>query len=320
MSGSAPGATRLYLARDFTAIGRATALRSHVAAGRLERVRRGAYAEPAERHDPAGDVAYLTKVSAVLAMRRDAVAAGPSAAALMGLPVFGAWPPDVYLLAATPYSRHRNGVVEFGRRGDEEVVELGGLLLTSPELTVLESCRVLAPWSALSVVDAAIRTEPFGTHAPITSLERIRVLHDSRLPYRGHARVRRVLDFARDGADSSFESGSRVVIDELGFPQPVLQHAIFLPDVGYTARFDFAWPEHRVDGEADGFGKYVLPKGDTVDPLERVKREKRRDNAVREIGWTPVHWERRDILDRARLRRHLLAAGLPIVTRPRRVL
>lgn len=315
-----PVPARLYLARDFAQAGRTSALLAHTRTGRLTRIRRGAYAAPSTLADLREDARYVTKVVSVLETRRDAVAAGPSAAALMGLPVFGPWPADVYLLAPGPYSRRRNGVIEFARRGDEVTVPSGEYLVTSPVHTVLDACRVLPPWSALAVVDAAIRTDPFERRSPTTTLGALRDLHDSRLPYRGHAHVQRVLDFARDGADSSLESVSRVVIEELGFPDPILQFPLRLPVPARSARLDFAWPAYRIDGEADGWGKYGLPvEGGAASPIERLKLEKRRDNAVRESGWTPVHWERADALDRTRLRRRLLGAGLPLVARPHRL-
>ena len=69
---------------------------------------------------------------------------------------------------------------------------------------------------------------------------------------------------------------------------------------------DFAWPERRVLGEADGSGKY----GDHAEGVTAaLRRERRRQRDLEDAGWTFVRWDstegRREVC--ARLGRVLLA-------------
>jgi hypothetical protein len=261
---------------------------------------------------------YRASVLSVLSTRSFPVATGLSAAALFRLPMTGDWPDVVYLLAATSSGRRRNGVVEIPRRGHEEVIEFDGFLTTSIIDTLLTVCRTAPFLTAVTMVDAAARVDRYGDRPPVVSLDELRAEHARRLPFRGSRRVQRVLDFATTDADTSFETLSRVVIEELGFPKPILQYPIDLPRSRKDAFFDFGWPEYLVDGEADGWGKYVNPEyGPEITPEERVKLEKRRENEVRGLRWTPARWEWSDAWHSERLRAILLEAGLPIVRRPR---
>ncbi|MEK8228182.1 hypothetical protein NKG05_22080 [Oerskovia sp. M15] len=82
--------------------------------------------------------------------------------------------------------------------------------------------------------------------------------------------------------------------------RPVLGH-----DLARDFRLDLAWPELRLGLEFDGSVKY---SGGMGDPTERLLAEKRREDALREAGWTilRVTWE--DLGDPERLVGRLRAA------------
>lgn len=283
----------------------------------LVKLRRGVYTngvsdEPAETH--------RTAVRAAMALRTNPVAAGLSAAALMGLPLVGNWPAEPQLLSPGSYGRRRNGVVELARWGGEEVVTAGDLALTSPADTLVEVCRTAPFLTALVMVDAALAIDRFRGTPPLVTIEDVWRSWQNRMPFRGCARASRVIEFARVGVESVLETLSRSTIYELGFPNPVLQHCLSLDEGLGDAYLDLAWPEFRVAGEADGVAKYLRPRYLTeLSPEQRIIREKRRDAGIRRQGWTPAHWLWADAWSRDGLRRALCDAGLPIVRRPARL-
>jgi hypothetical protein len=311
-------APRLVLSSDMAAAGLDALVRTEIRHGSLERVRRGAYvdAESARLWSP--EERFRTQVQAVLSTRASGVAAGLAAAVLLGFPMTGSWPSEVQVLATGASGRRRNGVIEVPRRGAEVTIESGGFCSTSVVDTLLEVCRSAPFLTALTMVDAAIRIDRYGRRPSAPTRDELWSGYDLRMPFRGSRRVRRVLEFAATGADTPFETLSRMVVDELGFPEPTLQHPIWLPRSRRTVFCDLAWPDYRIDGEADGWGKYVNPEyGPDIALTDRVRLEKRRENEVRGVRWTPARWEWRDAWHREPLRAILLEAGLPIVRRRR---
>jgi len=231
-----------------------------------------------------------------------------TAAVLHGLPVVGV-PAEVVLLAPGPSGRRRNGVVELTRRGVEEIVQEDGHQITSIPETVIEVARTATMLDALIIADAALRRPRFGPGEPrCTSGELLEAFH-RRLPFPRSLRVAAVLDRATADADSPLESLSRLRMEELGFPPPVLQLPVRRPGRAAASYLDFAWPEYGVWGEADGARKYRTL--DTVRP-QQLLEEKRREDELRAVtGWRCARWSWRDAWDRRPLRDILLRAGLP---------
>ncbi|MHA7987298.1 hypothetical protein ACX9R5_15980 [Rathayibacter sp. CAU 1779] len=301
--------------RDST--GTYAALRHDHQHGSLVRLRRGAYAPAAALSGLSTQDRYAMDIAAAISLRLDPVLAGLSAAVWFGLPLVGTMPHTVYLLSSSTSGRRRNGVVEVPRSGHETVLEFDGFRTTSLADTLIEVCRTAPYITALVMLDAALHVDRFGMVPPMISFDELMAAHHERMPYRGSATARGVLAAATTSAESPFESVSRVTVEELGFPEPELQIPIRLKS-GDTVYSDFGWPDWRVVGEADGWGKYVDPRYPSTLSLEdRVKAEKRRDNAIRRVQWTPAHWEWADAWKRDPLRAILLDAGLPIVRRPR---
>lgn len=316
-----PTAQPLVLTRDAAAVGSDSRIETAHAGGRLERLRRGVYVDSAALAAQHPTERYRTRVHAVLAARRNAVVTGLSAAALLGLPMVGRWPADVFVLATASSGRRRAGVVEIVRtRVGTDVIDVDGTLMTSVPETLRHVCRTAPFFTALAMVDAALRTDRYESTLPLTTRAELREVLERHLPFRGSRRVERVFDYATPLADTVFETLSRVTIDELGFETPMLQHRLWLPRSERDAWCDFAWPHRRIDGEADGWGKYANPEyGRNISEAERVKLEKRRENEVRGIDWGCARWEWDDAWNRAPLRAILLEAGVPIVRQPRRL-
>lgn len=129
------------------------------------------------------------------------------------------------------------------------------------------------------------------------------------------ARARRRWEAARNFADprseSPGESLSRVVIAQLGFQVPALQHEITLPD-GTRRRTDFWWERSGIVGEFDGRQKYTrareLSGGSATDV---VIEERRRERDIEQQGYRMVRWGWPELHDPDRMHALLLGAGVP---------
>jgi hypothetical protein len=83
---------------------------------------------------------------------------------------------------------------------------------------------------------------------------------------------------------------SRVRLHEEGLPVPELQQDIYGQDGRFVARVDFCWNEQRTIGEFDGKIKYgrLLKPGQSIEDV--LFEEKRREDALRDLGWQIVRW------------------------------
>ncbi|NLT31150.1 MAG: hypothetical protein GXX86_11980 [Propionibacterium sp.] len=116
----------------------------------------------------------------------------------------------------------------------------------------------------------------------------------------GIARARQLAPHLDARSESVAESLSRVHLAEAGIPSPEPQLWVG-NDHRPIARIDFAWTKYRVAGECDGIGKYFDSAGGG--PQAALRREKRRDGDLIDLGWTPVHWTYSEILNGAMARR-----------------
>lgn len=256
-------------------LGRQSELYAAVADGTIERVRRGVYRTAAAAVDPEADapaaadaerLAYLTRVHAAARAFTAPVFTSYSAAALMGLPIIGPWPIEVFTLSRDPHGSRRKGVVTVARTRDVEIVMVDGCAVTSVEFTLLQLARHAPLVAALTAADAALHVPRFGGAPPRISLEQLRAEHDRLKPYPRSRRADAVLQRTTTLADTPLETASRLLIEELGFAQPELQHELWLPELGKHAFLDFYWPEVNVGAEADGRGKYrsAMPRRDVM--------------------------------------------------------
>lgn len=297
----------LIVTRDSRALGEYAALAAARAAGEVRRVRRGVYLETSHAESLRDADRYRVRSLAVAAQRRSPVLAGCSAAVVRGLPLVGAAPAEVYLLAPAGSGRRRNGVVELVRPHARPELH-HGVAVTGIVDTLFDVARTCSPLTALVMFDAALHAGPDGALCTRNELE---AAFEERLPFPGSARVRAVLDRCTELADSPLESLSRWQIEVGGFPPPELQVPVQLPALGTTVRLDTAWREFGIWGEADGRGKY-LPGGDAGATAARVYEEKRREDAIRlATGWRCVRWGWADAWSGEPLWTLLSEAGLP---------
>jgi hypothetical protein len=240
-----------------------------------------------------------------------------SAAALLDLPIIGPWPCEVYLLSKDAHGSRRPGVITVARTRDIAIDVIDGCAATSAEITLLQLARHAPLIDALTATDAALRVPRFGAARPLTTLASLQDEHARLKPYPGSRRADAVLLRTTALADSALETGSRLLIEELGFAEPVLQHELWLPELGRRAFLDFYWPEVDVGAEADGRGKYlgVLAHADARRAAEAVIREKERENAVRRQVSGFDRWDWGEFRRKTPVFTRLTELGVPRVRR-----
>lgn len=285
--------------------------RAQVRAGSLVRVRRGAYADAAALARADADERHRARIHAAAATARGThVFSHESAAALWRLPSLGPWPNDVHVIVPTASGgrsdpglrRHALGVDE------RDVAVVDGLRVTSLARTLVDVASTAGVYWAVAALDAALHESPFG---PPAMIDRVSVLEqwESMLPFRGHARARRLITFAETGAGSPRESASRVTIATLGFPPPILQQHFIID--GRDAWSDFYWSDEDAAGECDGESKYRDPRmrgGRSVEDV--VIAEKLREDAIRRQVRAFTRWTSAEAFSARALRPKLLELGL----------
>ncbi|PJJ61859.1 hypothetical protein [Compostimonas suwonensis] len=295
----------LLLWRDAHEHGRHGELPRALVTGDLRRVTRGVYA-PAEPASADADARYRTLVRAVDAARghRD-ILARFSAAAVWRLPMLGSWPTAVHIDGPDASGGRSTSRVTYRFHADaaHDATVIDGLRVTSAARTVVSVSRLHDFAGGVAMADRALRNQLVTREALVDELGR----HG---PARGVRRARAVLEFADPGAYNAGESLARVLMHQLGFDPPELQHPVHDAD-GLIGEVDFFWPELGLVVEFDGFQKYSRPEylqGRT--PAEVVWAEKLREDRLRALGLRVIRIVWSDLLSPERLRLLLERAGL----------
>ena len=163
----------------------------------------------------------------------------------------------------------------------DDVVERDGLRLTTPLRTVLDLARSLPLEHAVAAADSALR------QGLLTQEERGAAV--GALPAApGGARVSRVVSLVDPSSGSVLESVCRVLFVLAGLPAPQTQHSVRGADGRLLGRVDFAWPEHRLVVETDGFAFHA-------DRLS-YRADRRRTNALVVAGWRVLRFSWEDVV------------------------
>jgi hypothetical protein len=281
--------------------------------GATMRLHRGVYAESDRLLSLSPHFRHVAQVNAIVETRRIRPIIGhQSAAVIWGMPIRPHTPSSVHLVVPPDSNAHsKNGVtVHREALADGDVVEIGGLLVTSPQRTLLDLARVSPFITAVTALDFALHDRRPTRFTPVAKSALIDAI-DSLAAVRGLRRARRAVEFSRPGADNAGETHSRIVVAELGFPPPELQVSHVNPRGG-CYYVDFEWPEFRHIGEFDGRGKYLKPEYlDRMSPGDAVVEEKIREDHLRAEGKGVSRWGPADVNGRQGLRRILIDAGLP---------
>jgi hypothetical protein len=270
--------------------------------GDLVQLRRGAYAREQAR-ERSVDQAHRDLIRATIPqLRDDAVVSHASAAVLHGLSVWSKAIDRVHVTRNGSGGGKRRSLVHVHASplGGGDVTSIGGIPVTSLARTVLDLCRTLPFEQTVAAGDHALR---LGLLA--TALEEAMTLLEG---WPGTRQARRAIAFLDGRSESAGESVSRVRIHEAGLPAPVPQREIYGPDGRLVARVDFCWEEQRTVGEFDGKIKYgrLLKPGQSIEDV--LFDEKRREDALRDLGWQIVRWLWADLYRQGVIRDRILRA------------
>ena len=171
----------------------------------------------------------------------DGVVAGRAAAALHEASFVGA---DTPIELIGPGRRPRDGVIVREERiSPDEITQVGGIAVTTPERTALDLARHLRRYQAVAHLDALAAAAAVDPEAVLRLARRYRGA-------RGVRRARAVVPLLDPGAQSPRESWLRLVLIDGGFPRPATQ--IMVSDGCSTAFIDMGWEQQKIGLEYDG--------------------------------------------------------------------
>lgn len=219
----------------------------------------------------------------------DAVVCASSAGRLHQLAGLPSAPPDepVHLVVPRGVTRERaNGVaLHWWTLMPEEIVDLGGIPVTTIARTVADLSLRSSREIGVSIVDSALNRRRIGP----TDLPAIQLM------MRGRPGIRRVERWWKlvDGrSESPLETRIRLILVDAGFTPEHLQYLVI--DGGSpVARLDLAWPSRMLAVEADGALFHDEP--------EPLYRDRARQNALTSLGWRVVRLTWADALNPARV-------------------
>lgn len=168
----------------------------------------------------------------------------------------------------------------------EWVTTRAGVRVVRPALAVAQTSAMLGPRAGLIAADAGLRASLF-TRSEVD--DAVAIL---RRPGRAH----RVAELTSPLSESPGESWCRLVFADLGLQQP-RQQAEILDETGrFVARVDFLFKRERVIVEFDGAVKYG-----GADGRDRLVAEKRREDAIRRLGYRVIRLTWGDLGDPAQV-------------------
>ncbi|MGA9869723.1 MAG: hypothetical protein WBQ44_01050 [Rhodococcus sp. (in: high G+C Gram-positive bacteria)] len=163
-----------------------------------------------------------------------------------------------------------------------DLTEVDGFPVTTPARTVVDLARTLALTPAVCVGDAALRTGATTRH------DIDRALAESR-NRTGIARARQAAAMMSDRSDSVGETRSRMLLDTLPLPPPLLGQWVY-DEIGIPiGRASFLYPDHGVLGEFEGQGRFG------AHPAPWSAQDERRRDDFRSLGWVVVQWNWSDL-------------------------
>ena len=185
---------------------------------------------------------------------------------------------------------HRSTTLE-----PEDVVHRDRIACTSPVRTAIDMSGALTINELGKLIDRFLRTRQMQLEdlrervdrsrpAPGRSIKKLRVVLAARIP-------------GYDPGESELEGRIARIIDKAGLPRPAQQHRVQLDADRY--RIDFAWPEHKLYLEGNGFGFHRLSSDLDSDAV--------RQNTLVLDGWTPIEvtWRMPDAVIADTIRRFL---------------
>ncbi len=261
----------------------------------FEMVHRNVYVPRGQKLTP-----VTRAVAAWLWSGRTATVAGLSAAALHRTAWIDDWLPAE--LNRPSRDKARGIIVYSDTLDDDETRVRDGIRLTTPARTAFDLGRRKGLTTAVIRLDALI-------HATEVKVADVELLADRHRGARGLVQLRRALSMSDGGAESPYETKTRLVLVAGGLPRPETQIEMFTDWGTVLARIDMGWEEWKVGVEFDGAQHWTDPAQRTYD-IDRLAELEAR-------GWIIIRVSADLLRNRpgvvvARARRALLAAGCPL--------
>ncbi len=203
--------------------------------------------------------------------RRRGVLAGLSASALLG----AKWiDPDT---PAELIHANRRSPPLLDVRTDtvlsDETRTARGLPVTTAARTAFDLGRRREPTEGVARIDALMNA----TDLKVVEVAAVADMHRGA---RGLRQLDEALHLVDGGAESPYESLTRLALVRAGFPRPQTQIPVY-DSAGYVvARIDMGWHEYRVGVDFEGAHHWTDPK--------QRERDAERFNVLAELGWTVI--------------------------------
>ncbi|NMN94966.1 DUF559 domain-containing protein [Antrihabitans stalactiti] len=226
--------------------------------------------------------------------------AGWSAAAVLGAKWIDDSEPGG--LSSVCHRRTPAGIELFRERlADADRQQRRSLTVTTPERTAFDLGRRLPLDRAVEAVDAIYQ-------ATGLTREQLSKYADGQPGARGLVQLREVIELSDEGAESVWETRTRMAIIADGFPRPDSQVHVYDADGRFIGRADLGWRKWRVLVEYDGDDHFNY---------EQRNRDVERWNALEAAGWRVIRVKKRQLMyGRALLMRQisqiLREAGAPV--------
>ncbi|WP_396656118.1 hypothetical protein [Microbacterium aurum] len=263
-------------------------LREDVAAGILVRVHRGWYMLAEHWAGLWPESQHLARVVAVNdAAEVPPVFAFTSAAAILGVGVYRVRVMRVHALYPDAERRTVGGVIRHrGQLDEADIVEVDGILCTSPLRTAYDLARLASAEVALVFIDeilSRIGGDPrqYDVAAASAWLAHLTERVDRMPGARGIRHARSLLEVADGRSQKPLEVVTKLQLRRLGFGQPAIQVQVAAPSRG-SYWLDLEIQEVATFYECDGEAKYTdeaLRSGRTLE--EVLLAEKQREDWVR---------------------------------------
>lgn len=153
-----------------------------------------------------------------------------------------------------------------------ETQAIAGMRVTTPARTAFDLGRRLGLEDGVQRIDALMNA----TDVKVADVEAVIARHPG---VRGLNQLRQTLDLVDGGAESPYESLTRLLLIKAGFPRPQTQIRV-IDKQGRVWRIDMGWREWLVGVDFEGAHHWTVPKQRTKD-VERYA-------VLPELGWLDV--------------------------------
>lgn len=241
--------------------------------------------------------AVTRAVAAWLWSGRSATVAGLSAAALHRTAWIDDWLPAE--LNRRSRDKARGIILQSDTLNDDEACVRNGIQLTTPARTAFDLGRRKGLTAAVVRLDALVRA----TDVKVADVELLAERHRGA---RGLVQLRQALSLVDGGAESPYETKTRLVLISSGLPRPQTQIEVLNDWGAVIARIDMGWEEWKIGVEFDGAQHWTDPARRTRD-IDRLAE-------LEAYGWRIIRVSADMLRHRpqvvvARVRSALLAAG-----------